>query len=55
VLDRWTGEGSTNSTPRVTTSATGNSISSYFVEDASYLRIQNMQLGMHLIQNIQKR
>jgi hypothetical protein len=48
VLDRWTGEGSTNSTPRVTTSATGNSISSYFVEDASYLRIQNMQLGYAL-------
>ncbi|MFV8378991.1 SusC/RagA family TonB-linked outer membrane protein [Flavobacterium sp. LB3R33] len=46
VLDRWTGEGSTNTTPRVTTSATGNStFSSYFVEDASYLRIQNMQLG----------
>ncbi|MDZ4331258.1 MAG: SusC/RagA family TonB-linked outer membrane protein, partial [Flavobacterium sp.] len=39
VLDRWTGEGSTNTTPRVTTSATGNStFSSYFVEDASYLR-----------------
>ena len=46
VLDRWTGEGSTNTTPRVTTSATGNStFSSYFVEDASYLRIQNIQLG----------
>jgi TonB-linked SusC/RagA family outer membrane protein len=49
VLDRWTGEGSTNSTPRVTTSATGNStFSNYFVEDASYLRIQNMQLGYAL-------
>ncbi|MFV8362693.1 SusC/RagA family TonB-linked outer membrane protein [Flavobacterium sp. ZT3P35] len=49
VLDRWTGEGSTNSTPRVTTSASGNStFSSYFVEDASYLRIQNMQLGYAL-------
>jgi hypothetical protein len=48
VLDRWTGEGSTNSTPRVTTSATGNSTLSYFVEDASYLRIQNMQLGYAL-------
>ena len=49
VLDRWTGEGSTNSTPRVTTGATGNStFSSYFVEDASYLRIQNMQLGYSL-------
>ena len=49
VLDRWTGEGSSNVTPRVTTSATGNStFSSYFVEDASYLRIQNMQLGYTL-------
>jgi TonB-linked SusC/RagA family outer membrane protein len=49
VLDRWTGEASTNSTPRVTTGATGNStFSSYFVEDASYLRIQNMQLGYSL-------
>ncbi|WP_426064779.1 SusC/RagA family TonB-linked outer membrane protein [Flavobacterium sp. DSP2-3-1] len=46
VLDRWTGEGSTNATPRVTTGATGNStFSNYFVEDASYLRIQNIQLG----------
>jgi TonB-linked SusC/RagA family outer membrane protein len=49
VLDRWTGEGSTNANPRVTTSATGNStFSNYFVEDASYLRIQNMQLGYSL-------
>ncbi len=49
VLDRWTGEGSTNSTPRVTTGATGNSnFSSFFVEDASYARIQNIQLGYAL-------
>lgn len=46
VLGRWTGEGSTNSIPRVTTGATGNSnFSSYFVEDGSYARIQNIQLG----------
>ncbi|MFZ0595748.1 MAG: TonB-dependent receptor, partial [Flavobacterium sp.] len=46
VLDRWTGEGSTNTTPRVTTGATANNVfSNYFVEDASYLRIQNVQLG----------
>jgi TonB-linked SusC/RagA family outer membrane protein len=46
VLNRWTGEGSTNSYPRVTTGATNNNLfSSYFVEDASYCRIQNMQLG----------
>ncbi|KOP36677.1 TonB-dependent receptor [Flavobacterium sp. WLB] len=49
VLDRWTGEGSTNSTPRVTTGATSNNVfSNYFVEDASYLRIQNVQLGYSL-------
>lgn len=46
VLDRWTGEGTSNSVPRVTTAATGNNVfSSYYVEDASYLRIQNVQLG----------
>ncbi|MFP9117219.1 SusC/RagA family TonB-linked outer membrane protein [Flavobacterium sp. RNTU_13] len=48
-LDRWTGEGSTNSMPRVTTGATNNNLfSSFFVEDASYLRIQNVQLGYTL-------
>ncbi|MFC5684099.1 SusC/RagA family TonB-linked outer membrane protein [Flavobacterium sp. MAHUQ-51] len=49
VLDRWTGEGTSNSVPRVTTGATANNIfSDYFVEDASYLRIQNIQLGYTL-------
>ena len=48
-LDRWTGEGTSNSVPRVTTAATANKIlSNYFVEDASYLRIQNIQLGYTL-------
>ncbi|WP_372801496.1 SusC/RagA family TonB-linked outer membrane protein, partial [Lutibacter sp.] len=46
VLDRWTGEGTTNSTPRVTTAASVNNVfSTYYVEDASYVRIQNIQLG----------
>jgi TonB-linked SusC/RagA family outer membrane protein len=45
-LGRWTGEGSTNIIPRVTAGATPNSLfSDYFVEDGSYLRIQNVQLG----------
>ncbi|MGO4772004.1 SusC/RagA family TonB-linked outer membrane protein [Flavobacterium sp. W22_SRS_FK3] len=49
VLDRWTGEGTSNSTPRVTTGATANSIfSDYYVEDASYWRIQNVQIGYTL-------
>lgn len=49
VLDRWTGEGTSNSVPRVTTGATANTVfSDYFVEDASYLRIQNIQIGYTL-------
>jgi len=49
LLGRWTGEGSTNSVPRVTTGTTSNNIfSDYFVEDASYLRIQNVQFGYTL-------
>ena len=46
VLDRWTGPGSTNSDPRVTNSATANLVfSDYFVEDGSFIRAQNVQLG----------
>jgi TonB-dependent starch-binding outer membrane protein SusC len=49
VLDRWTGEGTSNTVPRVTTGANTNRLfSDYFVEDASYLRIQNIQLGYSL-------
>eukprot|EP01029_Cantina_marsupialis_P021504 TRINITY_DN515492_c0_g1_i1.p2 TRINITY_DN515492_c0_g1~~TRINITY_DN515492_c0_g1_i1.p2 ORF type:complete len:1012 (+),score=174.97 TRINITY_DN515492_c0_g1_i1:3299-6334(+) len=48
-LNRWTGEGSTNSVPRLTTGSTANRIfSDYYVEDASFLRIQNVQLGYTL-------
>lgn len=46
VLGRWTGEGTSNTVPRVTTEATTNNLfSDYFVEDASFWRIQNIQLG----------
>ncbi|WP_027879809.1 SusC/RagA family TonB-linked outer membrane protein [Mesoflavibacter zeaxanthinifaciens] len=49
VLDRWTGEGTSNTVPRVTTAATSNNVfSDYFVEDASFVRIQNIQLGYSL-------
>jgi len=45
-LNRWTGEGSTDSFHRVTTGANSNGLfSDFYVEDASYLRIQNIQLG----------
>lgn len=45
-LDRWTGPGTSNEVPRATTGATSNKLfSDFFVEDASFLRIQNIQLG----------
>lgn len=45
-LDRWTGEGTSNSVPRATTTSTGNTLfSDFYVEDGSYLRIQNVQVG----------
>lgn len=46
VINRWTGEGSTNEFPRLTTGTNRNGVfSEYFVEDGSYLRIKNLQLG----------
>jgi len=48
-LDRWTGAGTSNEVPRVTTGATNNRLfSTFYVEDASFLRIQNIQLGYSL-------
>ncbi|SIT06106.1 TonB-linked outer membrane protein, SusC/RagA family [Zobellia uliginosa] len=52
VLDRWTGEGTTNSSshPRlVRNDPNGNNrFSDRWVEDAGYLRIQNIQFGYSL-------
>ncbi|KAF2517687.1 SusC/RagA family TonB-linked outer membrane protein [Flavobacterium foetidum] len=56
VLDRWTGEGTSTTTPRVTTGATANNVfSDYFIEDASYVRIQNIQLGYTLNSNVSQK
>ncbi|PQJ72580.1 MULTISPECIES: SusC/RagA family TonB-linked outer membrane protein [Polaribacter] len=45
-LDRWTGAGTSNSVPRLTNDATNNKLfSDFFVEDASFLRMQNIQIG----------
>lgn len=52
-IERWTGEGSTNETPRLTTAANRNAvISDFYVEDGSFLRIKNIQLGYSLPQGI---
>jgi len=47
VLGRWTGEGTSNSVPRlVLDDPNGNNrVSDRFVEDASYLRIKNVRLS----------
>ena len=48
-LNRWTGEGTSNEVPRVTTAATSNLVfSDFYVEDASFVRLQNIQLGYTL-------
>ncbi len=46
VLGAWNGEGSSNSIPRLTMNDNGSSrISSIIVEDASYLRLKNVEIG----------
>lgn len=46
VLDSWHGEGTSNTMPRLTFADTGGTkISSIFVEDASYLRLKNVEIG----------
>ena len=46
VLNSWDGEGSSNTTPRVTFNNNGGgNVSSVFVEDASYLRLKNIEIG----------
>ncbi|WP_397363062.1 SusC/RagA family TonB-linked outer membrane protein [Olleya sp. R77988] len=48
-LDRWTGEGTSNTVPRTTVGSSTNKLfSDFFVEDASFLRIQNIQVGYSL-------
>ncbi|WP_435137332.1 SusC/RagA family TonB-linked outer membrane protein [Formosa sp. A9] len=50
TLDRWTGEGTSTTEPRVTFVDTNNNIrpSDRYVEDGSFVRIKNIQLGYTL-------
>jgi TonB-linked SusC/RagA family outer membrane protein len=54
ILDRWTGEGTSNWIPRVTKANTnGNWRSSeLYIKDGSYVRLKNIQLGYSLPLNI---
>jgi len=46
VLNAWDGEGSSNTMPRLTFNPNGSErISSVMVEDASYLRLKNLEIG----------
>ncbi len=46
VLKAWHGEGTSNTIPRVTFEDNGGSkVSSIFVEDASYFRLKNLEIG----------
>lgn len=56
-LNRWTGEGSTNENPRVSlTDPNQNArVSDRFVEDGSFMRIKNVQLGYTLPKAVSNR
>ncbi len=57
VLDRWTGEGTSNSMPRAVFSDPNKNTrhSNRFIEDGSYLRLKNLTLGYTLPHSISKR
>ena len=45
-LDRWTGEGTSNTEPRITQAGQNiETLSTRFIEDGSYLRLRNVTLG----------
>jgi len=45
ILDRWTGEGSSNSIPRVTGTNINYQFSDLFIQNGSYLRLSNVTIG----------
>ncbi len=45
ILDRWTGEGTSNTIPRVTNQNINWQFSDLFVHDADYLRLSNLTIG----------
>ena len=45
ILDRWTGEGTSNFIPRVTNTNINYQFSDLFIQDCDFLRISNVTLG----------
>ncbi len=50
-LDRWTGEGTSNTEPRITNGGHNYEVSDRFIEDGSFLRLRNIQIGYTLPKN----
>jgi hypothetical protein len=58
VLNRWTGEGSTNEYPRFTNvdpNQNWSKASDFFIKDASYFRLKNVILGYTLPASLTKK
>lgn len=47
-LDRWTGEGTSDSEPRVTNGGHNYELSERFLEDGTFMRLRSLQLGYSL-------
>ncbi len=54
-LDRWHGEGTSNTEPRVTTAGYNYQASDRFIENGSYLKLQTVTLGYRLPQHVTNR
>lgn len=57
MLDRWTGEGTSNTIPRYTWIDANNNyrVSDLYIEDGSYLRLKNIQIGYTLPESFLQR
>ena len=55
-MDRWTGEGSSNSFPRLVQGNSSNWVSSdLYVSDGSYLRLKNLELGYTIPESLTRK
>ncbi|NQT78604.1 MAG: TonB-dependent receptor [Bacteroidetes bacterium] len=54
ILDRWTGEGTSNEIPRYTWSDINNNyrVSDLYIENGSYVKLRNIQVGYTLPKNV---
>lgn len=57
ILDRWTGEGTSNTIPRYTWIDVNNNyrVSDLYIEDGSYMRLKNIQIGYNLPKSVLSR